>query len=187
MVQFKNSISKHLHYHTLSNMFFDETSKAHRVQILSCSGLGAGAWFITWLIFQTFWLFSLIFCIDFHTRLGLPHPLIACIPWCVCTHLMDLMGINFLCYVHGNEHIGTYDVIFNTFVVIVQDACFHMGWKQLHALLSTTFNSSCWWINIVLTKDDIYTLADVVIINPTRTDLPPQSCTIQGFVAFDVV
>jgi hypothetical protein len=39
----------------------------------------------------------------------------------------------------------------------------------------------------MLTKDDIYTLADVVIINSTRADLPPQSCTIQGFVAFDVV
>jgi len=172
MVQFKDSISKYLHYHIFSNMFFDETFEAHCAQILSCSGLGVDAWLTTWLIFQTFQLLSLICCIDFHMWFGLPHPLIACIPWCVCTHLVNPMGINFLCYVHGNEHIGTHDVICNTFVVIAQDACFHMGQEQLHVFLSTTFNSSCWWVNIVFTKDDIYTLADVVIIDPMRADLP---------------
>jgi hypothetical protein len=30
MVQFQDSISEHLHHHTLSNMFFDGTSEAHR-------------------------------------------------------------------------------------------------------------------------------------------------------------
>jgi hypothetical protein len=29
MVQFQDSILKHLHHHTLSNMFFDETFEAH--------------------------------------------------------------------------------------------------------------------------------------------------------------
>jgi hypothetical protein len=48
------------------------------------------------------------------------------------------------------------------------------------------FNSSCWWINIVFTKNGIHTLAKVVI-NPTCVDLFSQSCTIQRFVAFDVV
>jgi hypothetical protein len=38
-------------------------------------------------------------------------------------------------------------------------------------------------VNIVLTKDGICTLANIIIINPMRTDLLPQSCAIQGFVA----
>jgi len=38
----------------------------------------------------------------------------------------------------------------------------------------------------VLTKNGICTLIDVVIVNPTRADLLPRSCTIQGFVASDV-
>jgi hypothetical protein len=38
----------------------------------------------------------------------------------------------------------------------------------------------------VLTKDDICTLVDIVIFDPTRTDLLFQSCTTQGFVASDV-
>jgi hypothetical protein len=36
----------------------------------------------------------------------------------VCTHPVNLMGIHFLCYVHGNEHIGTHDAIHDTFVTI---------------------------------------------------------------------
>jgi hypothetical protein len=36
MIQFQNSILGCQHCHTLSNMFFDATSKAHNAQILSC-------------------------------------------------------------------------------------------------------------------------------------------------------
>jgi hypothetical protein len=39
----------------------------------------------------------------------------------------------------------------------------------------------------MLTKDDICTLINIVIANPKRTDLFPQSCTTQGFVVSDVV
>jgi hypothetical protein len=53
------------------------------------------------------------------------------------------MGIHFLCCAHGNERTKTHDAICNTFVAITQDVGFHMGQKQLHALPSTTFNSSC--------------------------------------------
>jgi hypothetical protein len=50
---------------------------------------------------------------------------------------------------------------------------------------STTLNSFHWWIDIVLTKNGICTLTDVVITDPTWTDLLPQSCATQGFVASD--
>jgi hypothetical protein len=38
----------------------------------------------------------------------------------------------------------------------------------------------------VFTKDGICTLVNVVIANPTRTNLLPRSCATKGFVAFDV-
>jgi hypothetical protein len=47
------------------------------------------------------------------------------------------------------------------------------------------FNSSCWQINIVLIKDGIRTLVDIVIVDPTRVYLLPWTCAPQGFVAFD--
>jgi hypothetical protein len=77
------------------------------------------------------------------------------------------MGIHLLHYVHGNECIGTHDAIHDTFATIAQDASFHMGREQLHVFPSTTFNFFRRRINIVLTKDDIHNLVDVVITNPT--------------------
>jgi hypothetical protein len=75
------------------------------------------------------------------------------------------MGIHLLCCVHGNECTGTHDAIRNTFVAITRDVGFHMGQKQLHVLPSTTFNTSCQQVNIMLTKDGIRTLANVIIVD----------------------
>jgi hypothetical protein len=101
---------------------------------------------------------------------------------CVCTHLIDLMGIHFLCCAHGNECMGTHDAIHNTFVAIARNVRLYMGQEQLHALFLAMFDSSCWWVNIVLTKDEIHTLVDTVITNPMLVDVPPQPCTTQRFV-----
>jgi hypothetical protein len=76
-------------------------------------------------------------------------------------------GIHFLCCVHGNEHTRTHDVVCDTFVAIAWNVSFHVGQKQLHASPSTMFKSTCWLVNIMSTKDENFTLADVVITNPT--------------------
>jgi len=75
----------------------------------------------------------------------------------------------------------------DTFIAIVQDAGFHMGWEQLHVLLLNMFNSSRQQVNIVFTKDGICTLIDIIIVDPTWVDLLPQSCATQGFVTSNVV
>jgi len=97
------------------------------------------------------------------------------------------MGIHLLHYAHGNEHIGTHDAIRNIFAAIAWNVGFHVGRQQLHAFLSTTFNSSRRWIDIVLIKDGICTLTIVVITEPTWIYLLPQSCATQGFVASDAI
>jgi len=66
------------------------------------------------------------------------------------------MDIHLLCCTHGNECIGTHDVVHNTFVVIVWDVGFDMGWEQLHAFPSSMFNSFCRRIDIVLAKAGIW-------------------------------
>jgi hypothetical protein len=95
MIHFQHSILKRLHHHTFFSMLFDKISKAHYARILSCSCLGANTWFTTWVVFLAFWLFSPIFSMALHMRLGLPHPSIAS----VCTHTINFMGIHFLCYI----------------------------------------------------------------------------------------
>jgi hypothetical protein len=79
--------------------------------------------------------------------------------------------IHFLHCAHGNEHTWTCDVICNTFDTIAQDVDFHMGWKQRHMLSSTTFNSSCWQVDIVFTKDEIHILVNIVIADPMQVAL----------------
>jgi hypothetical protein len=185
MVRFPNSISKHLHHHTLFNMFFNEISKAYCVRILSCFGSKVSIWFIAQLVFPTFQLSSPVFSTTFHTWFGLPHFSIASIFRCVCTHPINLIGIHLLHYTHGNKHTRTHYANHNTFVVIVWDVNFHVGWKQLHVLLSTSFNSSRWQIDIMFTKYGICTLSDIVIADLMWLDLLPWSCTTQRFVAFD--
>ncbi len=97
------------------------------------------------------------------------------------------MGIHLLHCAYGNERMGTHDAIHDTFSTIMQDVNFHVGWKQLHALPSSTINSSCQWINIVLTKNGIHTLANIVIADPTWMDLLRQICAIQGSVGSDAI
>ncbi len=103
----------------------------------------------------------------------------------MCTHPFDPMGIHLLRCTHGNERMGTHDVIHNIFATIMQDVSFHVERKQLRVHPSTTFNSFHQWVDIVLIKDDIRTLADIVITNPTRVDLLSQFCATQRFVTFD--
>jgi hypothetical protein len=68
----------------------------------------------------------------------------------------------------------------------------------LHEMLTSLWNknnymcllqpysiSFCQWVDVLFTKNDICTLADIVIIDPMRTDLLPRSCATQGFVASD--
>jgi hypothetical protein len=172
MVRFQDSILEHLHHHTFSNILFDGIFKSLNAQILSCSGSGVGVWLIIWLISLSFQLTSLVFFTLLWIWLGLPHPSIASIYRCMCTHPIDPMGIHFLCCDHGNECTWTNGVVYDTFVAIMRNVGFHMGWKQ-HVLPSNTFNSSRWQVDIVFTKDGICTLVHIVIVDPTKADLLP--------------
>jgi len=155
MVWFQNSISKHLHHHTFPSMFFDMIFKAHRAQILSCSSTRVGVWLTIQLIFLSFQPTSLVFSTVFQIWLGLPHLSIASILQCMCTHPIDPMDIHLLCCAHDDEHTGTHDAIHDTSIAIAHDASSHMGWEQLHVLLSNTFNSSHRQVDIVLTKETL--------------------------------
>ncbi len=103
----------------------------------------------------------------------------------MCTHPINPMGIHFLCCVHGNECIGTHDVVRNTFIAIVRDVGFHMGWKQLHALLSITFNSfllTSW--HYVYQKWHSH-LGQCYHCQPNASEFISSICTTQGFDVFD--
>jgi len=59
----------------------------------------------------------------------------------MCTHPIDASCVLLLHCTHGNERIGTHDVVRDTFVAIARDVDFHVGREQLHAFPSTTLHS----------------------------------------------
>ncbi len=133
MVRFQNSISEHLHHHTLFSMLFDRIFEAHCAQILSCFGPRAGVWLTIWPIFLGFWLTSLVFSTMFWIWFKLPHSSIVGIFWCVYTHPIDLINIHLLRCVHGNEHTWM-----NPWCTS-QHLCYHcVRWWLPHGVKTTT-------------------------------------------------
>jgi len=59
----------------------------------------------------------------------------------------------------------SHDVVRDAFASIMRYSGFHVVHEQTHVLLSLTFESSCWWADIVLLVDGICTLADVIIVD----------------------
>jgi len=185
MVSLQDSILERLYHHTLSSMLSNMIFETHCARILSCFGLGADFWLITWPMFPTFQLYSPSFFTMFQTWFGLPHLSITCIFQCVCTHHIDVTSVHLLHYTHDNECMGTHDVVCHIFATIAQGIVFHVDQKQLHTLSSTTFHSFCQWSDIWLTKDGIHTLVDVVITDLIGMDLLHWSYTTRGFITFE--
>jgi hypothetical protein len=183
MVWFQDSILECLHHHTFFNMLFDRISKANCVQILSCSSPRVGTKLTVQTSLPDLSIIFLVFFIAYQTWLGLPHP--SSIPQCMCTHRINHVGIHFLHCVHGKERTWIHDAVHDAFITIAWNVGFHMWSKQLHALPSTIINSTCQQVNIVLTKDDIHTLVDIVIVNPMQAYLLPWFCATQELDAFN--
>jgi hypothetical protein len=85
--------------------------------------------------------------------------------------LISPMGIHLLCCAHGNEHTRTHDVVHDIFITTMRNVGFHMEQKQLHVFVLATSNSFHRHINSVLTKNEICTLTNAIIADPTQTKL----------------
>jgi hypothetical protein len=101
--------------------------------------------------------------------LSLSHPLALNLTHYICDQPLDPMGIHLLCCTHGGERTTSHDVVRDSFVSIAKDMTFHVLQEQTH-ILSPPFPSH-WRVDIVLSVDGIYTLTNVVIIDPTQVDM----------------
>ncbi len=82
---------------------------------------------------------------------------------------MDLMGIHILWCSHG-EHIIVQNTI-KMFFLQLQEMFIFMFCMKKHILSSPSLEFLCWWVDIVLTINEVYILIDVIIIDPTQMDL----------------
>jgi hypothetical protein len=81
------------------------------------------------------------------------------------------LGIHFFLCANGGERTISHDVVQDVFASIARDAGFHILGKQIHVLPPPFFKSFYRWVDIVLSMDGICTLVDVIIVDPTGTNL----------------
>jgi hypothetical protein len=67
---------------------------------------------------------------------------------------------------HGEERTTSHDVR-DTFAFISRGARFHVLHEQTHVLLSLTFQSIRRWVDIMVPMDGVWTLANIIISDPT--------------------
>jgi hypothetical protein len=58
-----------------------------------------------------FHLASNVFSIVLRIRLGLSHPLVLRVSHCICSQLLNPMGIKIFRYIHGGERMALHDVV----------------------------------------------------------------------------
>jgi len=108
-----------------------------------------------------FHLSSTHFLTTLHICLGLPHPTI--------THLchIDDLGIHLIQYMCENEHIVTHNTIWDNVIVVSLKNGAHVYIKVSHL-----FSYHTWLqINILITKHDFQTLANVITVDSTYLDI----------------
>ncbi len=111
-----------------------------------------------------------IFCpffITFHIHFGIPHLTILHFSRCQCGHTIDDLGIHLLCCPCGSECITTHDMFRDTIAAIILESGIHVQRNISHLFPHHTQRR----VDIVIIRKNFYTLADVVIIDPTCTNL----------------
>jgi hypothetical protein len=126
-----------VHNHSFFNVILDLSSNCHHVwfQLKSCVGPSLGAWHFVHLIILFFRMAFNILSLTLHIKLGLLHHIIHGFSWCICGQAIDVIWMHLLCCIHGGNHTGTHDVVWDSFASIVRDVRFHVLHKQTHVLL----------------------------------------------------
>jgi hypothetical protein len=132
-----------------------------------CVGLVARAWLLAHLITPSFYLSSAHCFITLHIRFNVPHLTILDISQSQCGHTIDDLGIHLLCCLCKSERIATHDTLRDTIEAIALECGIHIQREDSHLFPHHTQRR----VDIIIIKDNFCTLADVVIVNLTRTNL----------------
>ncbi len=124
-----------------------------------------------WALGLHFWLAPLqALALVTNSKLGLwhiPHPIVAHISWCECVHTIDDLGLHLLCCPCGNERILAHDTLWDINATITSKNGTHIQREVFHLFPHHTWR----WVDLVITKDKFWTLADIIIVNPIRLNL----------------
>jgi hypothetical protein len=118
--------------------------------------------------------FSTHFLTTLHTCFSLPHPMVAHLSQCKCGHTIDDLRTHLLRCPYRNEHITTHNTLQDIITTIVLESGTHVQREVSHL-----FPHHTWWrMDILITIDDFRTLMDIIITDPTRTNMVKWTSTM---------
>jgi hypothetical protein len=133
----------------------------------SCVSLGAGIKLLARPTISTFHLLSAHFLIALRICLGLPHPTVAHLSQCQCGHTIDNLGTHLLRCPCGSEHITAHNTLWNIVATIALESKAHVQKEVCHLFPRHTRQQ----VDILITKNGFHALLDLVIANPTHTNM----------------
>ncbi len=150
------------------------------VQTCLCSYVGPiiGAWLLTHLSTLSFCLSNAHFFTTLHIHIGIPHPIVTHFSQCQCGHTIDDLGIHLLRCLCKSERTTTHDTFRDTIATIASKNETHVQRKVSHLFPCHTQRR----MDIVITRNGFQTLANVVIINSTCTNLVQCALTMTTHV-----
>ncbi len=158
----------HLHNQKFATLLVDAPWNVTQAHFQSCASLIMNVWLLTRPITPTFCLSSIHILITLCTCLGLLYPIVAHFSHCQCGHTIDDLCIH-LCLkcLCKNEHI--------TPVILFKILSQLLLWRLEHIYqieVSHLFPYHIWrQVNILITKDNFWTLMDVVIAYHTHLNM----------------
>jgi hypothetical protein len=135
--------------------------------IYSCEGPGAGTWLLARFTTLVFDLSLAHFLIALQTRIGLPHLSIAHLSQCKCDHFIDNLGTHLFQCTCGSEHTTTHNTFWDNVTTIALKSGAHVQKEVSHFFPCHTQHQ----MNILIIRDNLWTSMDVIIINPTCTNM----------------
>jgi hypothetical protein len=131
---------------------------SHWACLRSYARSSVGVWLFVHLVIPCFHLPYDVFSFVLWTILGLSHPLALDLTHYICGKSLNPMGTHFFRYAHGGERTTSHDVVQNVVASIakkMQVSCFAKTNPR------SSNQSSCRWIDIILSVNGIHTLAKV--------------------------
>ncbi|CAM6114091.1 unnamed protein product [Calypogeia fissa] len=173
-------ISDHMHQHSLASMLSEAPSDAVQACLLSYAGTGSSAWLSANPEWAPFRMSSFIFTTSLRVRLGHPHPGLLGQPSYVCGHTLDPMGTHILRCSHGSEWTATHDDLCNVLAAMARDTSYHVSTEHTHVLLAVDDIPDQRWANIVFSRDGVWALADVVVVDSIGANMVSSVAHILG-------
>jgi len=96
-----------------------------------------------------------------------PYPIVSHLSWCQYDHIINDLGIHLLCCLCRSEFTVAHDMLRNIIATIAWESGAHIQRVVFHIFPHHTQR----WMDIVITKDNFWTLANVIIGDLIHTNL----------------